>query len=160
MSPQDQVRALDAFIASAEIIPMNVRGGREFVKSALLQMKAQLALPVVFRHLGSDATGRDAFEIGYAGETRTVATRCRGVWATWWLLDDAGRAGGLPAASLTNPDAREPEASVRKAIRVTAVRQFEYWGVPQLCAAALACGIRAGVVTMELPCNAPRFLTR
>lgn len=161
MSPQDQARVVNALLANVENTPglLNVRGGHEFARQFLERAKAKLARPVVIRHLGADA-GRDRYEIGHEGDTRIVATRCRGVWATWWLLDDAGRSGGLQADCLTAPGATEPEASARKAIRVTAARQFEYWGMAQLRTAALACGIRGGVVAMALPCNAPRFITR
>jgi hypothetical protein len=114
----------------------------------------------VFRHVCTDGQ-HDHFEIGYQGEPlRTVKTSLRGVWATWWVLDDEGKSDTLRAADLAAPDADEPEQSVRRMIHTTAAKQFARWAMPELEAAAKACKVTNGIVRCERPVHAPKVTTR
>lgn len=160
MSPADQQRAYDAAIAMVAIMSPNVRGAPEFLRQQLQRLKAQAALPVVFRHLGTDDAGQDCYEIGRDGATRFVRSRCRGVWAVHRLLACRHELAELNVGDLADPEAREPEASARRAIRHTAALKFREWGVPELEAATLACKVSGGIVFLELPANAPQFDTR
>lgn len=160
---RDQRHTLDAAIASVDRIPLNARGGHDFLRQVLREARQRLAAAVVFRHMGRDLRGRDVFEIGREGDAlRTVRTRCRGVWPVWALLDDErhGGPGELRVADHTKPDAAYPEDSLRRAIHRTAASEFDAWQLHDLQAAALRCTVAGGVVTLQRSRNAVEVITR
>lgn len=128
------------------------------IEARLRRLEAETREPVVFRLVGDDGADGLLYEIGRGDDVRTVNSRLRGVWAVWCMLDDPGEP--FNPADLSKPGARTPVASARKMIRKKAVEQFEAWGQMELKAAALACSTHGDVVHMQLPANAPRFVTR
>jgi hypothetical protein len=128
------------------------------IAARLHELEAEAREPVVFRLVGDDGAEGLLYEIGRGDDVRTVTSRLRGVWAVWCMLDDPGEP--FSPVHLTKPGALAPVASVRKMIRKQAAEQFEAWGQLDLRAAALSCSTHGDVVRMQLPGNAPRFVTR
>lgn len=165
MSPTAKGRALNrlrAFLQGHEFERRFTDEEREFLDAALQTLARNQHRPLVFRHLRTEGQ-HDHFEIGHEGEPlRTVKTANRGIWATWWVLDDGGTSEALRATDLAAPDATEPEQSVRRMIRTTAAKEFARWGMPELEAAAKACRVAngTGVVRCERPAHAPKVITR
>lgn len=165
LSPSAKIKALSrlsAFLQGGEFERRFSIEERAFLTDALSTLASKQHHGIVFRHLRTE-NQRDHFEIGHeGGPLRVVKTCNRGVWATWWLLDDGGASEALRATDLAAPDATEPEQSVRRMIRVTAASQFARWGMPELEAAAKACRVAngTGVVRCERPAHAPRVITR
>lgn len=161
LSPEDDLRVVNALIYNIPNTPAlgNIHGGAARARELLTLLKAVLAAPVVvFRWRGDDGP-RMVFEIGLEGlPLRTVKTTCRGVWAVWWCLDNPREK--LPTTDLADPAADTADASVRRQIRKTAAKQFADWGMAHLESAALVCTVGAGVIEMQLPVNAPRFITQ
>jgi len=161
---RDQRRFLERAAAGVEqLAGLNGPGAHHLVRQALIQARARLEEPLIFRHLGRDPAGRrDLFAIGRAGEVRVVSPRCRGVWMVWALLDDEqhARTGSLLVESLVPHGSAAGEDNVRRAIRHTAAAQFRAWRVPELEAAALACSVSGGLVTMQRTSDAARVITR
>lgn len=165
MSPTAKVQALNrlrAFLQGHEFERRFTTDERAFLTAALQTLARGQHRVVIFRHLRTEGQ-KDYFEIGYQGEPlRIVKTDKRGIWATWWVLDDGGASDALRATDLAAPNATEPEQSVRRMIRTTAAKEFARWGIPELEAAAMACGVAngTGVVRCERPAHAPRVVTR
>lgn len=141
------LRYLREYLASdLATVLNNVPNGKDLVLAVIDREIARDALPVVFRWLGQDDQLRDVFAIGRGDDVREVAALSRGWWAVWWAIHYRNDPRGLDTSMLVDPDATESDASVRRMVRVQAVKQFRALDMPELECAALACRVEGGRV--------------
>lgn len=123
-----------------------VPNGRELMLAMIDREAERDALTVVFQWHGQDEQRRDVFTIGRVGDVRKVVAVSRGVWIVWWAIHNCNDPRGLDTSTLVDPDATQPDASVRRMVRVQAIKQFRALDLPELECAALACHVSAGRV--------------
>lgn len=156
MTPAERARWLRTAAAWIPTLPpfMNSESGAAVVLVALENLAQAEQAPLIFRPIGADRwlIGSDA--------TREFACSLLGLRAAWAAID-AARGQAVMASDFAAPGARQPETTVRTAIRGAAVRWVQReTGAHDLVAALCNVVVERGALRYRPAHGARPIITR